>query len=468
MCLDWFNPSSILAPGGGSPAGYVFPGATFSALQRRNPQVLTPQTFRSVFKIPSDLTGRGQTIDVIALGNTFSQAPLTHFDARFGLPNAQVSVLSAAPLHGTAKVSSETMLDVEWIHTLAPQARINVIIYPPTTSLIAQTKPTSISVTASANNISANLAEIRLGLPTSWESLVSYATFAAAGDGGPQHVTLPPFLPGITSVGGVQESPTGLDWWPDGGTGAADWAVPKPAWEAGTPTRWLVTPDVSWLAGYPGVAVYTRGWSAISGTSVAAPLWSALWALVQESRQTAGKSPLVGMPAAILFSVASKHPDAFVQSGGLKGWQWGTGLGAPNVPQLLSALDALPNRCCTIADVTHGYGLLGWWVGVGVVVGTYLLAILLDMAWWASDRKEVKIGVLVLGVLYGPMLVVGLLTASGVGADGQPRLQRLLLMTSAAVAIVVPLARPLCERWLRRPRRAVIRSRRHTAAPPGL
>jgi subtilase family serine protease len=87
---------------------------------------------------------------------------------------------------------------------------------------------------------------------------------------------------------------------------------PKPSYQKNLPGKYRQTPDISWLADpNTGVAILIslpgidppQAWQVIGGTSLATPMFSALWAIAnQEVTASGGLSPL-GQAAPYLYSM---------------------------------------------------------------------------------------------------------------------------------------------------------------------
>lgn len=86
---------------------------------------------------------------------------------------------------------------------------------------------------------------------------------------------------------------------------------PKPPYQSALPGNYRQLPDISWLADpTTGVAILIsmpyldppQVWEVIGGTSVATPMFSALWAIANQEAMTANKPPL-GQAAPYLYSM---------------------------------------------------------------------------------------------------------------------------------------------------------------------
>ncbi len=82
------------------------------------------------------LDGSGETIAITdAYGSTTVQNDLAVFSAAMGLPPAQLTVIGTStesPFSGDANAgwADETTLDVEWVHAIAPGAKILLVVAP--------------------------------------------------------------------------------------------------------------------------------------------------------------------------------------------------------------------------------------------------------------------------------------------------------------------------------------------------
>jgi subtilase family serine protease len=97
----------------------------------------TPQEIRKAYNIPASSTGAGQTIVIVdAYGSPTLKSDLHTFDAAMGLSDPTVNIMYPGgsptynPLqnHLEANWAFETSLDVEWSHSIAPQATIDLVI----------------------------------------------------------------------------------------------------------------------------------------------------------------------------------------------------------------------------------------------------------------------------------------------------------------------------------------------------
>jgi subtilase family serine protease len=308
-----------------------------------------PSDLQAAFKLNSlysaGYDGSGQTIAIVdAFGSTTIASDLATFSQAMGLPPADLTIVgtpteSAYSGDANAGWAEETTLDVEWVHAIAPRAKILLVV--------------------AADNYDANLlpavayAAAQPGVVavsnswSSWESYTDAPTRAAydavfrlasargvsvhfsSGDSGNEAVALgyadvdyPGSSPYATSIGGVSlgldassqvsflsswgtnltriadtpakgnapiDPPLNLDFQFGGGGGESNiYAAPSFQRSLGYPRR--VVPDISWVADpYTGVEIIEtlnaagdQGVSVIGGTSVACPMFSGLWGLVAQ------------------------------------------------------------------------------------------------------------------------------------------------------------------------------------------
>ena len=133
--------------------------------------------------------------------------------------------------------------------------------------------------------------------------------------------------------------------WSSGGGGKSRY-FPNPPWQTGPgvggSTR--LVPDVSATADPDdgGFVVLNGQVNQIGGTSWSAPIWAGICALINSGRQKAGKSPLPFLNALIYPLATSGFRDILTGSNGMyhatQGYDLVTGLGVPNVQELVQAL----------------------------------------------------------------------------------------------------------------------------------
>jgi subtilase family serine protease len=258
---------------------------------------------------------------------------------------------------GASGWDPEIHIDVEWAHAVAPGANINLVIVPSAgasaffqdvdeaeAQIVLSGLGNVISGSYAAPESEFALAELAtLNLINELAAVAGISANFASGDDGdytaygiPPTVSAPADSPWATAVGGVTVAlnPDNSIAWQAGwgtnfsylddqgyiynppfaffdfGSGGGPSAVfAKPSFQkgVGVPGPYRQLPDISWVADpYTGVAILisepfqvpAQVWTVYGGTSVACPMFSALWAI---ANQEAG-FPL-GQAAAYVYSM---------------------------------------------------------------------------------------------------------------------------------------------------------------------
>ncbi len=395
------TPTTTVATTNGTVVPFV-PGGTYA---------YTPQEMRLAYGVESlaqrGYTGKGQTVVVIdSFGSPTLQQDLNVFNQRFNLPPITVKVLAPlgtkpfdpnnADMQGWA---TETELDVQMIHSIAPDAGIVVLTSPVSEtegtiglpefrkleqyamdhhlgSIVSQSWGVSEATLADA----AGQQEIQ-----QWTAFYQQATtqqgvtfLTGSGDSGATDyadinmtrlsqqptTSFPSDSPWVTTVGGTTLYASGSNVreqaWSDSGGGFSAF-FPTPSYQQTLPAD--VQSELNHRRGVPDVAaaadpqtglqIYVGGhWGIVGGTSAAAPLWAGLVAIAD---QMAGRP--IGFINPALYSLAEHHAGDFrditqgnnsvnqqnIQVQGYAaapGWDPVTGLGAPNAAKLLPDLVA--------------------------------------------------------------------------------------------------------------------------------
>ncbi len=295
----------------------------------------------------SGLDGTGVTIAVV---DAFDQpnivSDLQAFDAALGLPNPTLNVIRpfGTPAPPTGNWLEEITLDVEWAHALAPAATIDLVeahsdqlieANPPhggildTVFYVSHTLNPDILSMSFGNpetqlfaNGSDELNIDRQLFPSTNGVGLPIAYIASAGDSG-FGASWPAVSTSVIGVGGTSLSPSAFGYtsmpgshtscsptmspgvdsvnetvWGNKlcgsvicGTGGGPSAfVSKPGWQSMAPGGTRVSPDIALLADPDtGVATFENGqWNnfAIGGTSLSAPVWAGLIALLDQGRRS--------------------------------------------------------------------------------------------------------------------------------------------------------------------------------------
>lgn len=395
--------------------------------------IFTPAQIRAAYGLPAlpavgawisattaATLGAGQTIYLLdAYHDASALSDLNLFSAKFGLPScSNVAISSAATLplakpastcqfsvvHSTSAGAmtattpaynagwvTESKLDVQWAHAIAPLARIVLIESPDamTSSLLGGI--------ALAGRMGPGVLSMSFGsAEAGWVATVDskfngtgMTYVAASGDTGAQ-VDWPAVSPKVLAVGG-----TGLKWsgsgtryeeaWARAGGGVSLYEA-LPSWQSGFSAGGVGlgrrgVADVAFNAN-PMTGQYTAltlpgaatKWSSVGGTSIGAPQWAGIIAIANAMRVANAKPVLGDVHAALYKSIAavpgtyaSAFADILVGSNGSctgctagSGFDVASGLGTPNVAGLLSALTGVAapaavvstNHAPTLASAT--------------------------------------------------------------------------------------------------------------------
>jgi subtilase family serine protease len=303
-------------------------------------------------------TGAGQTIAIVdAYGSPTIQNDLAVFNAQFGLPSAnlQVVTVGCAPPNCPTDPSGggwalETALDVAWAHAIAPDAKILLVVAKDSyiSSLLAAVDyatnngATVVSMSWGAGEFSSQSNYDYHFKPSGPQGGITYT--ASSGDGG-HAVSWPAASPAVVAVGGTYLA-LGADGsylteagWSGSGGGVSLYS-PVPTYQQTLGKIGRAVPDVSYN-GDPnsGFAVYSAGnWYIVGGTSAGAPQWAGLFALVKQSG-----------PAALYPLATNGYRDITSGTNGtcgadctaFAGYDLVTGLGSPRANSLVPALSGV-------------------------------------------------------------------------------------------------------------------------------
>jgi len=300
-----------------------------------------------------------------AYGSSTIQTDAAEFSAVYGLPAPNITVIgtpSAAPYDSDTTLSGwadETSLDVEWVHSIAPGAGIVVVVSPDETT---QNLANAVALAASLPGVVAISGSF--GWPESEQDAATFAAFEQAnklaaargisvdyssGDAGDyvaalgySDVEYPASSPWATALGGVSVGlhkdgsiamqtgwganitriadttalgnpplvPPLQEGFLYGAGGGESGVFHKPPFQRRLAGPKRLLPDVSWVGDpYTGVeAIVSADDSGhnflvgvVGGTSVASPMFTALWTLANEQAEQ-----LLGTATYTLYGLSSR------------------------------------------------------------------------------------------------------------------------------------------------------------------
>jgi subtilase family serine protease len=294
-------------------------------------------------------TGKGETIVIIdAFGSPTALADLNTFSTVMGLPamdanSFQVVYSDGLPASTDLGWATETTLDIEWAHALAPDAKIVLLVAPSPDNAELTNAIQYATTNRLGSVISASWGLPEVDSDASTAQMFNQAITRAAargisvhvatGDSGDNHVGTPvgaPALPSdspfATAIGGTSigvpsdRGPVEAGWgvaltqlgrkispFPvpqvfgtiQGSGGGESVFFEKPHFEHKLPGTGRQVPDVSALADPQMGAIIVQTnprtgqpvYFVIGGTSLAAPLFSAIWTLAdQAAREPLGQA----------------------------------------------------------------------------------------------------------------------------------------------------------------------------------
>nr|WSX75432.1 S53 family peptidase [Streptomyces sp. NBC_00899] len=282
----------------------------------------TPQQIQARLGLKGD--GTGQTVAIVdAFDYPTAEADLNHFATHFDLPPTCDTVDAGADCFDFQQVyadgsrpagntgwNEEAALDIEWVHSVAPHAKI----------VLVESADASMAALERADDAAAALHPAAVS--NSWGSgefseegfydghckLADSVCVQSTGDAGyPSGYSAT--NPYVLAIGGTSlqldaaGNTTDETAWRSTG-GGLSYFEPRPAYQDGVQTSPLrATPDVSMVADpATGVPVYVTMttvtgtqrsvWVEVGGTSLAAPIWGAIIASADQLRAAAGKPHL--------------------------------------------------------------------------------------------------------------------------------------------------------------------------------
>ncbi len=344
-----------------------------------------PQDFWSLYDAPSNRTGAGQQVSVIASGDLSSvRSDLATFEAHFGLPSVRFNEIDLAAPSTDTSAADEYDLDTQYSTGMAPGvSQVNVydaasLADADTMAAVDRWITDGLSNQASFSAGECELLAQVTGFASALDGILATAAaqgktlFVSSGDAGSQCPVLiglnglPIGLPGVVypassdnaiGVGGTSivsaspllglsllfgSGPTEIGWYAGGG--GTSLFETTPSWQAGAGGSFLGlrrgVPDVSLDAdpnsGYDVVinGVLTSG---VGGTSASAPSWQGIWARAQ-----AAHGGRLGFAGPVIYDTepSSAFRDITVGTNTLflatTGWDYLTGRGVPDISAFVS------------------------------------------------------------------------------------------------------------------------------------
>lgn len=353
-----------------------------------NNRTFSPPQIASLYNFPKHADGTGQTIAILEFGGGYRDPDLDAYFTQLGIARPHVTsvAIDGADNQATGDPQSadgEVVLDVEVCGAIAPGAR-QIVYFAPNTDqgfidAVASAvhdrvnSPSIISISWGAPE-DQWVASTRQAIDQFFQdaAVLGVSVFAASGDSGSSdgvddgllHADYPASSPWVTGCGGttlmsadgnIADEQT---WNRGGGStgGGVSRLYPVPDYQAlaGIPPAaddghlGRGVPDVAGNADpAAGYRILVDGQQMVfGGTSVIAPLWAGLIALInQTAGQTVGflneKIYTIPAAAAAFHDIVAGDNDASGQKGPYQarpGWDACTGLGSPNGVKLAAAL----------------------------------------------------------------------------------------------------------------------------------
>jgi subtilase family serine protease len=353
-------------PGLASCNAHVLTDAKNNPLVSQTPAGFSPSDIRSAY----NLTGRTKTNRVVAIVDAYDDPGIKNdldvYSRAFGLPVLPPCKTNAAksPIPCFQKINQrgaaslpapnggwamEIALDVETVHGLCENCSI-ILVEASSPNMKNLLAAVDTAVTAGANVVSNSYGGPEFPGETAFDFHFKRSGIAftvSSGDSG-YGVQYPAASPFVTAVGGTSLylTPDGKyqneDAWSGAGSGCSQFEA-KPVWQKDAKCPGRTVADVSAVADpNTGFAVYSstspkgaKGWFTVGGTSLAAPIIAAVYALSENitTQQPANSLPYSFGSLSNLHDVVGgsngQCSPSYLCSGKTK-YDGPTGLGSPN------------------------------------------------------------------------------------------------------------------------------------------
>lgn len=358
----------------------------------------------------SGFNGSGEKVALVdCAGDPNPQTAIDTYDAQYGLAatTLKISYPDGTPSTYDSGWASETMMDVEAVHTVAPGATIDLIYIPCSsgslvdgidyvaTQHLASIVSNSWSFGCSSGPcsdtqlpsslVSSTHNKITLDAAQGLTILFASGDSGATPDGTHLGTEFPASDPNVLAVGATDLTLTGCGANTCSGYGSEAGSIisgggysgyfAEPTWQTaalGTISGRGV-PDVSMLGYNPAFWVYstnsdkcgssataTAGWFGCAGTSLATPLWAGYLAIIEQAKGVTS----LGNMAPILYGIykSPAYTSSFhdITSGNNHGYSAGplwdpvTGLGSPVADSLSAAVTVNGSPCTVVATIPVG------------------------------------------------------------------------------------------------------------------
>jgi len=338
----------------------------------------------SLYDFPTAEDGSGQTLGIIELGGGYSPSDLRTYFSNLGISPPSVTSVSVdgasnSPTEDPNGPDAEVLLDIEVAGSVAPKAKTLVYFAPNTDAGFVdavnsalhgpQGNPSVISISwGSAESEWTSQGIQALDQAFQDAAVLGVTVFAASGDQGSSdgvddglaHVDYPASSQYVTGCGGTRltasrggvVSQVVWDDLPNGGAtgGGVSDVFPLPSWQEGADVPPSANPGGRIGRGVPdvsgdadpqtGYSVFVDGQQmTVGGTSAVAPLWTGLFALINQ-----GMGKPAGYVNPLLYAKGSHSAFDVVVSGtngaysAGQGWSACTGWGSPIGAKLLGVL----------------------------------------------------------------------------------------------------------------------------------
>lgn len=365
------------------------------------PQGYGPADLQKAYQLPSATAGLGKTVAIVDAYDLPTAAnDLNAYRAQYGLSSSCTGCFTKVNQSGgttlpaaNASWGQEIALDLDMVTAACPNCKI-LLVEANSSSLTdlgtAVNTAAGLGANAISNSYGGSESSSDTTYDTSYYKHPGVAITASSGDSG-YGVEYPAASQYVTAVGGtslnVATSSSGTTYnetaWSGAGSGCSAYD-PKPTWQRDSGCSRRTVADVSAVADpNTGVAVYDStasgtnvGWQVFGGTSAAAPLVAATFALAPTPAAAATSSP-----ASFPYATPTGLNDVTSGTNGscgsylctaVTGYDGPTGLGTPHGVSAFTAGTATPTPPPTASQQLLGNpgfetGTAPWVASTGVV-----------------------------------------------------------------------------------------------------